>query len=82
MKLMSLVSHKESYLVCVELTNFQIFAKPIPISFFQNMYKTETANRGQRHCLIINKYYIILVNSTIRYIPKSFSNEKPRTLVN
>ena len=32
---MSLVSHKKSYLVCVELTNFQIFTQPIPIFFFK-----------------------------------------------
>ena len=32
---MSLISHKERYLVCVELTNFQIFTQPIP-NFFQS----------------------------------------------
>ena len=48
-RLMSLVSHKKSYLVCVELTNFQIFTQPIP-NFFSK-YKTETANRGQRQLL-------------------------------
>ena len=32
---MSLVSHKKSYLVCVELTNFRIFTQPIP-NFCQN----------------------------------------------
>ena len=46
---MSLVSHKKSYLVCVELMNFRIFTKPIPIFF--SKYKTETANRGQRQLL-------------------------------
>ena len=33
--LMSLVSHKKSYLVCVELTNFRIFTQPIPNFFFK-----------------------------------------------
>ena len=36
------VSHKKSYLACVELTKFPIFTQSIPI-FFQNN-KTETAN--------------------------------------
>jgi hypothetical protein len=31
--LMSLVSHKKSYLVCVKLTNFWIFTQAIPIFF-------------------------------------------------
>ena len=47
--LISWVSHKKSYLVCVELTNFRIFKQPIPIFF--SKYKTETANRGQRQLL-------------------------------
>ena len=33
--LMSLVSNKKSYLVCVELTNFRIFTQPIPNFFFK-----------------------------------------------
>ena len=32
---MSLVCHKKSYLVCVELTNFRIFPQPIPIFLFK-----------------------------------------------
>ena len=48
-RFMSLVSHKKSYLVCVELTNFRIFTQPIPIFF--SKFKTETANRGQRQLL-------------------------------
>ena len=28
-----MVSHKKSYLVCVELLNFRIFTQPIPIFF-------------------------------------------------
>ena len=49
--LLSLVSHKKIYLVCVKLTNFRIFTKPIP-NFFSK-YKTETANRGQRQLLFL-----------------------------
>ena len=47
--LMSLVSHKKSYLVCVESTNLRICTQPIPI-FFSN-YKTETVKTGQRQVL-------------------------------
>ena len=31
----SFVSHKKSYLVCVELTNWRIFTQPIPNFFFK-----------------------------------------------
>ena len=53
--LMSLVSNKKSYLVCVELTNFRIFTQPIP-NFFSK-YKTETANRGQRQLLFLTSRF-------------------------
>ena len=75
--LMSLVSHKKSYLVCIELTNFRIFTQPIPI-FFQNT-KLRQPTEGRDSCLKINKYYVIFVNSTIRHILNSFSCEKPGT---
>ena len=48
---MSLVSHKKSYLVCVQLTNFRIFMQPIPIFFLK--YKTETANRARGHIQLL-----------------------------
>ena len=76
---MSLVSHKKSYLLCVELTNFRIFTKPIPI-FFQSI-KLRQPTEGRGSCLKINKYYVIFVNSTIQHIPNSFSYEKPGTLI-
>ena len=59
---MSLVSHKKSYLVCVELTNFRIFTQPIPIFF--SKYKTETANRGQRQLLFLTSGFHPNSNNT------------------
>ena len=74
--LMSLVSHKKSYLVCDELTNFRIFTQPI---FFQST-KLRQPTEGRDSCLKIDKYYRIFLNSTIQHIPNSFSYEKPGTL--
>ena len=48
---------KKSYLICDEITNFQIFTKPMPKFFFK--YKTETAKTGQRQ-LLEKKYYILV----------------------
>ena len=45
----SLVSHEKSYLVYVELTNFWIFTKPIPI-FFQST-KLRLPTEGRDSCL-------------------------------
>ena len=47
-RFMSLVSHKKSYLECVELSNSRILHN---IFIFFSTYKTETANRGQRQLL-------------------------------
>ena len=41
----SMVSHKKSYLVCVELSNFRIL-RNIYFDFFST-YKTETTNRAE-----------------------------------
>ena len=41
---MLLACHKKSYLICDEITNFQIFTQTIP-DFFST-YKTETAKTG------------------------------------
>ena len=78
LQLMSLVSHRKSYLVCVELTNFQLFMKPIP-NFFQDT-KLRQPTESRDNCLKINKYYIIFAISTIMHIPNSFSYEKQGTL--
>ena len=43
---MLLAFHKKSYLICDQITNFQIFKQPIPI--FLSKHKTETAQTGQR----------------------------------
>ena len=45
---MSLVSHKKSYLVCVEFSNIHE-----PILNFFSKYKTQTANRGQSQLLFL-----------------------------
>ena len=42
----SLVSHKKSYLVCVELTNFRIFTQPIP-NFFFKVQNWDSQNRAE-----------------------------------
>ena len=68
--LMSLVSHKKSYLVCVKLTNFRIFTQPIPI-FFQTT-KLRQPTEGRDSC------DFVLRDSIFRQIRKS-PNEKPRT---
>ena len=50
--LLLLACHKKSYLICDEITNFQIFTQPIPNFFFK--VQTETAKTEQRQ-LIENK---------------------------
>ena len=51
LSLMSMVSHKKSYLVCV--MNWQIFEYSSNLFLFFSKYKTETANRGQRQLLFL-----------------------------
>ena len=46
---MLMACHKKSYLICDEITNFQIFTQPIPKIFLK--YKTETAKQGIDSCL-------------------------------
>ena len=47
--------------------------------FFQST-KLRQPTEGRDSCLKMNKYHIIFVISTIRYIPNCFSYEKPGTL--
>ena len=75
--LMSLVSHKKSCLVCVQLTNFQ-YSHNLSLTFFHST-KVRQPTEGRDNRLKINKYSVIFENSTICHIPNSFSYEKPGT---
>jgi hypothetical protein len=55
------VSHKKSYLICVEVRISELL-RNIDFYFFFNV-QTETANWPKDSCLKINRYYVIFGNS-------------------